>query len=67
MLMFAFRTMAQVKIVLPEQGPPLQPKNCPVVGDAVSVMFVPAAKLAAHVAPQLIPAGLLVTVPVPEF
>jgi hypothetical protein len=32
---------------------------------AVNVIEVPLAKLAEHVAPQLIPAGLLVTVPAP--
>ena len=35
------------------------------VGVAVSVTGVPFAKLAPHVEPQLIPAGLLATVPVP--
>lgn len=32
---------------------------------AVNVTVVPAAKLALHVCPQFIPAGALVTVPVP--
>src|SRR5436190_736268 len=50
----------------PEQPPPLQPvKVEPAAGTAVSVTAVPFVKLAAQVAPQLIPAGLLVTVPVP--
>ena len=35
------------------------------VGVAVSVTGVPLAKFALHVEPQLIPAGLLVIVPVP--
>jgi hypothetical protein len=52
---------------VPLQPPPLQPVNAdPAFGVAVSVTTVPLTKSAAHVAPQLIPAGLLVTVPVPD-
>src|SRR5437879_11607259 len=50
----------------PEQPPPVQPlKVEPPAGAAVSVTAVPLAKLAAQVAPQVMPAGLLVTVPAP--
>src|SRR2546425_942786 len=50
----------------PEQPPPVQPlKVEPAAGAAVSVTAVPLAKLAAQVAPQVMPAGLLVTVPAP--
>src|SRR5207249_11056562 len=50
----------------PEQPPPLQPlKVEPAAGAAVSVTAVPLVKLAAQVAPQVMPAGLLVTVPAP--
>src|SRR5881628_498365 len=50
----------------PEQPPPLQPlKVEPAAGVAVSVTAVPLAKLAVQVAPQLMPAGLLVTLPAP--
>src|SRR5213592_1808343 len=50
----------------PEQPPPLQPlKVEPAAGAAVSVTAVPLAKLAAQVAPQVMPAGLLVTLPAP--
>ena len=46
--------------------PPLNPENLdPELAEAASVTEVPAAKLAVHVVGQLIPAGLLVTVPVP--
>src|SRR5260221_10072104 len=49
--------------------PPLLPftPQCgaPEAGAALRVTAVPCAKLALHVAPQLIPAGVLVTVPVP--
>src|SRR5260221_8189637 len=49
--------------------PPLLPftPQCgaPEAGAALRVTAVPCAKLALHVAPQLIPAGALVTVPVP--
>jgi hypothetical protein len=45
---------------------PLHPANVePTAGVAVRITGVPAAYVAEHVAPQLIPAGLLVTVPSP--
>jgi hypothetical protein len=45
---------------------PDQPANTePALGVAVSVTDVPLAKVALHVAPQLMPNGLLVMVPVP--
>jgi len=51
---------------VPEQPPPLQPPKVePAAGAAVSVTAVPLVKLAAQVAPQVMPAGLLVTVPAP--
>ena len=53
-----------------EQPPPLHPANVdPDAGEAVRLTAVPAAKLALHVDPQLIPPGLEVTVPdpVPAF
>jgi hypothetical protein len=51
---------------VPVQPPPLQPvKVEPVAGEAVRVTAVPVAKEAEHVAPHEIPAGLLVTVPLP--
>src|SRR5205809_2517740 len=50
----------------PEEQPPLRPlKVEPAAGAAVSVTAVPLAKLAAQVAPQVMPAGLLVTLPAP--
>src|SRR5438132_1394 len=55
-----------VQAPVPEQPPPLQPpKVAPAAGAAVSVTVVPLAKLAAQVAPQSMPAGELVTVPLP--
>src|SRR5437773_3784240 len=55
-----------VQGLVPAQPPPLQPlKVEPAAGAAVSVTAVPLVKLAAQVAPQLMPAGLLVTVPAP--
>src|SRR5438034_11842158 len=54
-----------VQAPVPEQ-PPLQPvKVEPAAGTAVSVTAVPFVKLAEQVAPQVIPAGVLVTVPMP--
>src|SRR5207249_5639438 len=51
---------------VPEQPPPVQPvKVEPAAGAAVSVPTVPLAKLAEPVAPQVIPTGELVTVPLP--
>src|SRR3989475_13212295 len=53
-------------VPVPEQPPPLQPvKAEPAAGVAVNVTTVPLVKLAEHVAPQLIPAGALGTVPLP--
>ena len=50
---------------VPEQDPP-HPENVePESGMAVSATLVPCANGALHVAPQLIPAGALETVPVP--
>ena len=46
---------------------PLQPENvAPAAATAVSVTIVPGANAATHVAPQLIAAGLLLTLPGPE-
>src|SRR5436309_3078665 len=51
---------------VPEHPPPAQPvKVEPAAAVAVSVTAVPLAKRGAPVAPQLIPAGELVTVPLP--
>src|SRR5438034_6773068 len=51
---------------VPVHPPPLQPlKVEPAAGVAVTVTAVPLGKLAEHVAPQVIPAGELVTVPLP--
>jgi len=45
---------------------PDQPANVELAfGVAVNVIAVPAAKLALHVVPQLMPAGVLLTVPAP--
>jgi hypothetical protein len=49
----------------PLQAPPQPPKPQPFAGVAVSVTCDPWAKFALHVDPQLIPAGELVTVPLP--
>src|SRR5437867_12462468 len=52
---------------VPVHPPPLQPlKVEPAAGVAVTVTAVPLGKLAEHVAPQVIPAGALVTVPLPR-
>ena len=63
---FCAALMVTVQEPVPEHPPPVQPvKVDPPLGAAVSVTLVPLVKLALHVLPQLIPAGLEVTVPVP--
>src|SRR4051812_46465347 len=52
------------QVAVPEHAPP-QPVNTPVVACAVSVTVLLVAKVAEQVAPQLMPAGWLVTVPAP--
>jgi hypothetical protein len=60
----ALRFIEQVSVPL---HAPAQPANVdPLVGVGVNVIDVPAAKEAVQVAPQLIPAGELIIVPVPE-
>lgn len=49
----------------PEHAPDHPPKEAPELGAAASVTVVPVVKVALQVAPQLIPAGLLVMVPAP--
>ncbi|UWZ83054.1 hypothetical protein MOP44_21095 [Occallatibacter riparius] len=56
---------ATVHVSLPVQAPDHPAKVEPAAAVAVSVTDVPVGKLAEHVDPQLIPEGLLVTVPVP--
>jgi hypothetical protein len=54
-----------LQVLVPAQ-PPDQPANVEVpFAAAVSVTMVPLGKLALHVGPQLIPAGLLAIVPAP--
>ena len=55
-----------IQVPVPEQPPPVQPEKVePAAGVAVRVMGVPPVNAAEHVAPQEMPAGLLVTVPEP--
>jgi hypothetical protein len=55
-----------VQLAVPLHPPPDQPvKFEPLAAAALKVICVPVSKLAVHVLPQLIPDGVLVTVPVP--
>ncbi|UWZ83053.1 hypothetical protein MOP44_21090 [Occallatibacter riparius] len=56
---------ATVQVSVPVQAPDQPAKVEPAAAVAVSVIEVPLEKVAEHVDPQLIPDGLLVTVPVP--
>lgn len=58
-------SMVRVQLAVPEQAP-LQPeKTEPLAGVGVRVTEAPLVTEAEQLAPQLIPAGLLVTVPLP--
>jgi hypothetical protein len=59
----ALTVTAQVPV--PEQAPPQPAKDEPAAGAAVRVMAVPDVTDCEQVAPQLMPVGLLVTVPEP--
>src|SRR2546425_700751 len=60
----AFTVTTQIPV--PLHPAPLQPVNTdPLAGAAVNVTDVPLANDALHVAPQSMPAGLLVSVPLP--
>jgi hypothetical protein len=53
------------EVPVPEHAPDQPAKVDPPIGDAVSVTAAPFVKLPEQVAPQLMPAGAEVTVPVP--
>ena len=57
---------ATVQVPVPEQAEPLQPAKAePAAGAAVRVTVAPELNAAVHAAPQLMPAGALVTAPAP--
>jgi hypothetical protein len=58
--------MTVVQVPVPLHPPPLQPaKSDAADADAVNVTVLPVGNWALQIAPQLMPDGLLVTVPVP--
>ena len=61
-----FALSVSTQFPTPAQPPPLQPENWPCNGPANKVMLVPAGKLAEHVEPQSMPAGVVDTTPVPS-
>ena len=65
-LTVVFALSVRTQFPTPVQPPPLQPVNSPVLGPANRVIVVPAGKLAEHVEPQSMPAGLVDTTPVPS-
>jgi hypothetical protein len=58
--------MVTVQVPVPLQSPDHPTNVDPAAGVAVRVTEVPLLKIALHTEPQLIPGGLLVTVPLPE-
>jgi hypothetical protein len=60
-----FALSVTVQAPTPLQAPDQPAKVEPAAGAAANVTAVPLAKVTLHVAPQLIPAGLLVTAPLP--
>ncbi|MGA8492268.1 MAG: hypothetical protein WB711_17715 [Terriglobales bacterium] len=61
----ALLTNASLQTPMPLQAPDHPAKKEFAMGEAVSVNCVPSAKVALQVCPQLIPDGLLVTLPLP--
>ena len=57
--------IVMLQVLVPEQAPDHPAKVKPVAGAAVNVTVLPVLKFAVQVWPQLIPDGLLLTVPVP--
>lgn len=57
--------MLSTQLPVPVQSPAQPVNELPAVAAAISVTELPLAKLPVQVAPQLMPAGLLVTVPAP--
>ncbi len=55
-----------VQVPVPVQAPPQPVNTDPATAAAVSVTLVPEVNVDEQVAPQLIPAGLLVTEPAPD-
>ena len=64
-VIFALELRFTVHVLVPVQLPPQPPNVYPLPAVSVRVTCVPCGKLAEHVAGQVIPAGLLATVPVP--
>lgn len=62
---FAAVMLTEQVVDVPEHAPDQPPNVLPEVGAAVRVTLWPAVKEAEQVAPQLMPDGLLVTVPLP--
>lgn len=62
----ALLARATVQGAVPVQAPVQPAKDEPDAGEAVKITLVFSLKVALHVEPQSMPAGVLVTVPVPE-
>jgi hypothetical protein len=58
-----FAVIESVQVPVPLQAPDQPAKNAPFAGVATNFTLVPEAKEAVHVGEQLMPVGVLVTVP----
>jgi hypothetical protein len=64
--LFAASMLTVQVLAIPLHAPDQPPKIEPLFGEAVNVTLVPGGKVPPHIEPQAMPAGLLVTGPLPD-